>query len=135
VVTNNYLNSDTSLNIDKRLGLKEMVVGLENGGQYKAYVLHQIETNKVIEDKVDNKPIVLFSLYPRMVRLYSPEISGHILDHNSTNKIIDKQTGSEWNFGGIGVNGPMKGESLTRLSFDEGFWFEWFHPRTLTYAG
>ena len=55
-------------NVDKRLGLKEMVVGLGNGDQYKAYMLHQIESSKVIEDKVGNKSIVLFSLYPRMVR-------------------------------------------------------------------
>src|SRR5436309_16124811 len=58
-------------NIDKRLGLKEIVVGLNNGGQYKAYLLHQIESSKVINDKINNKPIVLFSLYPRMVREYS----------------------------------------------------------------
>ena len=58
-------------NIDKRLGLIEMVVGLLNGDQYKAYLLHQIESSKVINDKINNKPIVLFSLYPRMVREYS----------------------------------------------------------------
>ena len=39
----------------------------------------------------------------------------------------DKQTGSEWNFDGKGIDGQMKGKQLTRLSFDQGFWFEWEH--------
>jgi hypothetical protein len=127
-------------NLDKRLGLKEMVVGLDNGGQYKAYVLNQIESSKIINDKVGNKSIVLFSLYPRMVRAYVPIIDGQTLDfqYNATaNKITDKQTGSEWNFDGLTVNGQMKGKQLTRLPFDEGFWFEWaaFHPQTRLYPG
>ena len=103
-------------NIDKRLGLIEMVVGLLNGDQYKAYLLHQIESSKVINDKINNKPVVLFSSYPRMIRLYNPLIDGKILDFQynaSANKIIDKQTGSEWNFDGVAANGQMKGKHLT----------------------
>ncbi|PWU81522.1 MAG: hypothetical protein DLM72_06530 [Candidatus Nitrosopolaris wilkensis] len=127
-------------NIDTRMGLKEIVVGLNNGGHSKAYLLHQIESSKVINDKISNKTIVLFSLYPHMVRLYSPVIAGQTLDFQynaSTNKIIDKQTGSEWNFDGITVSGEMKGKQLTRLPFDECFWFAWaaFHPQTRIYPG
>jgi hypothetical protein len=127
-------------NIDKRLSLKNMVVGLENEGQYKAYVSHQIESSKVLNDKIGNKSIVLFSLYPRTVRAYVPIIDGQTLDfqyNGSTSKIIDKQTGSEWNFDGLAVNGQLKGKQLSRLPFDEGFWFSWaaFHPQTRIYPG
>jgi hypothetical protein len=127
-------------NIDKRLGLKEMVIGLDNQGQYKAYVLNQVESSKVINDKVGNESIVLFSLYPRMMRAYSPVINGQILDFQynpNTNKIMDKQTGSQWNFGGVAINGQLKGKQLARLTFDEGFWFSWaaFHPQTRIYPG
>jgi len=85
--------------------------------------MHQIESSKIINDKVGNKSIVLFSLYPRMVRAY-------VL-------IIHDQTGSQWNFDGLAVNGLMKGKQLTRLPFYEGFWFEWatFHPQTKIYPG
>ena len=63
---------------------------------------------------------------------------GKILEfeyNNSNNKITDKQTGTEWNFDGQAVNGTLKGIRLTRLPFDEGFWFEWvaFHPKTALY--
>jgi hypothetical protein len=127
-------------NIDKRLGLKEMVVGVGNGGQYKAYVLSQIESAKVINDKLGNKSIALFSLYPRMVRAFSSIVNGHTLNFQynaSDNKITDKQKGSEWNFDGVAVNGQLKGKQLARLPFDEGFWFSWaaFHPQTKIYPG
>src|SRR5207249_10689928 len=109
----------TISNVDKRLGLKEMVVGLDDEDQYKAYILHQIESSKVINDKVGNKSIVLFSLYPRMVRAYSPIINSQTLDFQyvaSTNKILDKQTGSQWNFEAIAVNEQKKGNQLTRVA-------------------
>ena len=127
-------------NKDDRLGLKEIVVGLENGGQYKAYKLQQIEDNKVINDRIANKSIVLFSLHPFMVRVFDNTLDGQNIefqfDKNSS-RITDKQTESEWNFDGIAISGPMKGKQLTRLPFDEGFWFEWvaFHPETVLYSG
>ena len=142
--TSNQLYFPVS-NHDNRLGLKEKIVGLDNTGeigkiQYKAYKLQQIETQKVINDDMGGKPVTLFSLYPAMVRVYDRMVieGGKILEfeyNNSNNKITDKQTGTEWNFDGQAVNGTLKGIHLTRLPFDEGFWFEWvaFHPKTALY--
>jgi hypothetical protein len=127
-------------NKDDRLGLKEIIIGLENSGLYKAYKLQQIEDSKVINDRIGNKSVALFSLYPFMVRAFDSTINGQnvefLYDQNS-GKITDKQTGSEWNFDGISTAGAMTGKHLTRLPFDEGFWFEWvaFHPETELYTG
>jgi hypothetical protein len=128
---------------DNRLGLKEKVIGFENSErQYTiAYRLKQIESNKVINDEGNGKSIALFSLHPAMVRAFNRIVDGNVLDFeynaNNNNKITDKQTGSEWNFEGIAVNGEMKGKQLLRLPFDERFWFEWvaFHPQTAIYSG
>ena len=137
-----YTNSDVLfpvLNRDDRLGLKEIVVGLENKEQHKAYKLQEIENKKVINDQVNGKPIALFSLYPFMIRGYDPivedgeqKIALQFNYNAENNKFIDKQTGSVWNFEGKAISGQMKGKQLTRLPFDEGFWFEWvaFHPKT-----
>jgi Protein of unknown function (DUF3179) len=138
-----YTNADLFFPVsskDDRLGLKEIIVGLENAGQYKAYKLQQIEDSKVINDRIGNKSIALFSLYPFMVRVFDSTINGQNVefqyDQNS-GRIIDNQTGSEWNFDGIATAGEMIGKHLTRLAFDEGFWFEWvaFHPETELYTG
>ena len=75
-----------------------------------------------------------------MARAFSPVTNSQVLNfeyNTTTNKILDKQTGSEWNFDGLAVNGQLKGKQLTRLPFDEGFWFSWaaFHPQTKIFPG
>ncbi len=124
---------------DDRLGVKEIVVGLENDGIYRAYKLEQIEASKIINDEIGGKSFALFSMQPFMVRVYDREIDGQTLEFEfnaANNNFIDKQTNSQWNFDGVAVEGVMKGKQLTRLPFDEGFWFEWvaFHPSTELYA-
>jgi hypothetical protein len=136
-----YTNGDVLFpvsNSDDRLGLKEIVIGLENKGQYKAFKLQDVEDKKVINDQVNGKAIVLFSLHPFMARVYEPVLNGELLEFNYNIKdknFIDKQTSSVWNFEGEATSGHMKGKQLTRLPFDEGFWFEWvaFHPKTELY--
>ena len=126
-----YTNKDVLFpvsNSDDRLGLKEIVVGFENEGQYKAYKLQEIENKKVINDQINSKPLTLFSLHPFMVRAYDPVIDGQVLEFSYNAKdqnFIDKQTNSLWNFEGKAISGQMKEKQLTRLPFDEGFWFEW----------
>ena len=146
-----YTNSDVLFSVsnkDSRLDLKEIVVGFENKGQFKAYKQQDIENKKVINDQVNGKSIALFSSYPFMVRAYDHLVEGvggggqqtMVLlqfDYNTKDKsFIDKQTGSLWNFEGKAISGQMKGKQLTRLPFDEGFWFEWvaFHPKSALYS-
>jgi len=135
-----YTNSNVLFpvsNKDSRLDLKEIVVGFENKGQFKAYKQQDIENKKVVNDKVNGKPVALFSSYPFMVRAYDPLVvegggGGQQtivllqFEYNTKDKsFIDKQTGSLWNFEGKAISGQMKGKQLIRLPFDEGFWFEW----------
>jgi hypothetical protein len=138
-----YTNGDVLFpvsNGDDRLGLKEIVIGLENKGQYIAYKLQEIENKKILNDQVNGKPIALMSLHPFMIRAYDPVVDQQVLEFSYNAKdqnFIDTQTGSLWNFEGKAVSGQMKGKQLTRLPFDEGFWFEWvaFHPTTELYQG
>jgi hypothetical protein len=126
-------------NRDSRLGLKEIVVGLENEGSNKAYKIQDVEDLKVINDQLNNKSVTLFSSYPLMVRVFDPIVNGQTLlfeSNSSNNTFVDKQTSSQWNFDGISIEGPMKGKHLLRLPIDEGFWFAWatFYPRTNVYS-
>jgi hypothetical protein len=125
-------------NRDDRLGLKDIVIGLENADVYKAYRINDIQNEKVVNEQVINKSVALFSLYPFIVRAYDPAVNGSILKFqfdSRNNNYIDNQTNSLWNFDGISIDGPLKGTALNRLPFDEGYWFEWvaFHPKTEVY--
>ena len=148
----NYYTNDLILfplaNDDKRLGLKEIVIGLEDENQYKAYKLQDIETNKVINDIIgDDKKIALVSLKPFMVRVFDRGIDDNVNDegkkiivdlfYNETNNtLIDRVTDSELNFDGKFINGQLQDKQLKRLAMDQGFWFEWtaFHPETEVFS-
>ncbi len=128
-------------NDDKRLGLKEIIIGLENKNQYKAYKLQDIEEKKVVNDSiVEDKKIALVSLEPFMVRVFD-----RVIDDDNNNKIVvdlfynetnntlrDRTTDSEVNFEGKFINGQLQDKQLKRLPMDQGFWFEWtaFYPET-----
>jgi hypothetical protein len=124
---------------DDRLGTKEVIIGLEHDRAFKAYKLQDIEDNKVINDEVNGKSVLLFSPESFSARAFDRTIDNKILDFKydpATGKITDSQTGSEWNFEGKAIKGKMEGESLSRIAFDEGFWFSWvsFHPQTELYT-
>ena len=121
---------------DDRLGPKELVMGLGHDNKYKAYKLDDIEDQKVINDSVGEKKILLLSLYPFMVRSYERTLDGNVLEFQLSNdKLIDKKTGSEWNFEGQAISGPLQGKQLAKLALDPSFWFSWaaFHPDTGLY--
>ena len=123
-------------NKDERLFPKEKILGFDNG-IYKAYKLSDVEKNKIINDSIEDKDVVLISLYPEMARTFNRVVDGNILEFEYVDgKIIDKQTKSEWNFDGESVQGQLNGEKLQREVFNPGFWFEWvaFHPDTLLYS-
>ena len=148
----NYYTNDLILfplaNDDKRIGLKEIVIGLEDENQYKAYKLQDIETNKVINDIIgDDKKIALVSLKPFMVRVFDRGIDDNVNDegkkiivdlfYNETNNTLtDRVTDSELNFDGKFINGQLQDKQLKRLAMDQGFWFEWtaFHPETEVFS-
>jgi hypothetical protein len=46
--------------------------------------------------------------------------------------LIDAATGSEFDFTGTAVSGPLAGRTLSRVPFLEEYWFDWknYHPNT-----
>ncbi len=121
---------------DDRLGPKELVMGLEHKNNYKAYKLDDIEKQQVINDSVEEKKVLLLSLHPFMSRAYDRTLEGKVLEFQlNDNTLIDKQTGSVWNFDGQAISGQLEGKQLTRIALDPSFWFSWtaFHPDTALY--
>ena len=118
---------------DDRMHPKEIILGFHVDNTYKAYKQQDIENLVVTNDKIGNKSILLTSLYSGNSRSFDRTIDGKTLEFEfNDNKILDLQTGSEWNYDGMAVSGEYEGKSLNRLAFNPGFWFEWvaFHPHT-----
>ena len=49
--------------------------------------------------------------------------------------VIDVDTGSEWDFAGRAISGPLKGHTLTRIPHLLEYWFDWqtYQPKTLVH--
>ncbi|MEX0764161.1 MAG: DUF3179 domain-containing protein [Nitrosopumilaceae archaeon] len=125
-------------NMDDRMHPKEIILGFDDNNTYKAYKLKEIESRKIVNDKINNKEILLASLFPNMARAFDRTLEDQVLEFEFSNGIItDKQTDSEWNIDGLAVSGPLQGMQLSRITFNPGFWFEWvaFHPQTEIYQG
>ena len=123
-------------NEDDRIGKKEIILGFREGKSYKAFQLDLVEKSKIINDSVGNLDIVIFSTAPYMGRAYDRQLDDMVLEFEfEGDKIVDKQTRSEWDLEGNALSGKLLGEELSRITYDPGFWFEWvaFHPETELY--
>ena len=122
---------------DDRMHPKEIIIGVEVENVYKAYKQNDIETESIINDSVNDEPLLLVSLFSENSRVFERTVNDKVLDFQYVeNKIIDLQTKSEWSYDGTAVSGHYFGTQLERIPTSPGFWFEWFafHPDTLVYG-
>ncbi len=123
-------------NSDDRMHPKEIILGFDNNESFKAYKISDVESQKIINDKINEENLVLVSIVPSLVRAFDRTVDSQVLEFTLDGIIMsDKQTGSEWNLDGMAVSGPLQGKQLGRIPFNPGFWFEWvaFHPTTEVY--
>jgi hypothetical protein len=122
---------------DDRLFPKEIIIGFNQDGIYKAYKQNDIESNVVINDLIGETPVILVSLFSENSRAFERIVNDVQLDFVfDDGKILDVQTNSEWNYDGLAISGESKGLQLERLPIEPGFWFEWvaFHPETIVFG-
>jgi hypothetical protein len=123
-------------NSDDRMHPKEIILGFDHDKSYKAYKLSDVESQKIINDNINGKNIVLVSVASHLVRAFDGVVDGQVLEFTlNENTMADKQTDSRWDLEGVAISGPLQGKQLKRVPFNPGFWFEWvaFHPATEVY--
>lgn len=124
-------------NQDDRIPLKEIIVGFHQDDIFKAYKQSDVESNAVINDVVDDSSILVVSMFEGNSRIFDRMVNDDVLDFTfEDGLILDTNTKSVWNYEGKSISGALKGEQLSRLSINPGFWFSWisFHPDTLVYG-
>ena len=123
---------------DDRLHPKEIILGFEEDGVYKAFRQSDAESHVVINDIIGDSSVLVVSLYSENARAFDRTVDGQILSFEydaDSDKIFDTLTNSEWNYEGLAVSGDYAGTQLQRIVYSPGFWFEWvaFHPDTLVF--
>ena len=122
---------------DKRLALRELVVGVVVNGHAKAYRMTDVQQQNPIIDNVGGVPIVIVA-DGQSVRVFSRIVDGKPVDlfarpDAASTTLVDGTTGSEWDFAGRAVRGPLTGRQLQRIEILRDYWFDWraYHPDTL----
>ena len=128
----------------------DRLVVICNGGKARAHPL-KILARKTVEDgKIDGERYVVFfdptavsALDARQIArsrqvgsasAFSPVVDGRELKFRERGgKVVDKETGSEWNLLGEAVSGSLKGSRLEPLDHGVFYAFAWlaFRPDTL----
>ncbi len=135
-----------------RLPPMARVVTVDQGGEAVAYPYTALETQRVVNDNVGGKPVVVFWTGGTASALDSPSVAGgrdvgsaavysteldgqRLTFRTDGERIIDAETGSEWGLLGRAVSGKLAGRQLTPIVSVNHFWFSWaaFKPETRIY--
>jgi hypothetical protein len=131
----------TSIALDKSLEPRTLVTGLTVNGVSKAYPFDALVRQSPILDDVGGVPIFLVvGDDKRSVRAYERLVDGRKLEffikpNATTLALVDAETGSEWDFTGKAVAGPLSPRQLKKVAVLNDYWFDWktYHPTTTIY--
>lgn len=130
-----------ALSHDARLRPRDTIVGLETGGEAKAYPMSALRRALVVNDTVGDRPVlIVHQPASDTTTAFVAEVDGRRLRFRAADseadQLVDLQTHSTWNAYGVCVAGRMKGTRLKPLILEPEFWFAWseFHPKTLLYG-
>jgi hypothetical protein len=129
------------------------VVGVELNGEAVAYPYDGLEEVRVVNDTVGGNPIAVFWSPGTASALDASDIAegkdvGAVTTFSRAlgertltfafeeGRIIDEETGTEWDPLGRGVSGALEGRRLTPVVGVNNFWFSWaaFRPETRVYS-
>jgi thiol-disulfide isomerase/thioredoxin len=130
----------------------ERVATVEWNGEAVAYPYAEMERIHAANDAVGGSPIVVLweagtasaldagavaqGRDVGTVNTFSRELDGRTLTFDyDGERIVDEETGSEWNVLGRALSGPLAGKALTPVVNVNHFWFSWaaFRPETRVY--
>jgi hypothetical protein len=120
---------------------RELILGIEINRAAKAYRFSDLRHGSPMLDAVGGVPIlIVMDEERRSARVFDRRLDDRVLELFSKPearplRLVDSQTGSEWDFSGKAVAGPLLGRSLVKLQALSDYWFDWkiYHPDTIVY--
>jgi hypothetical protein len=131
----------TSHALDESLKPRTLVVGLTLNGSSKAYPFEALRKQSPVMDELGGIPIcIVVGDDDRSVRAFERLVDGRKLElflkpGHSSWILVDAETGSEWDFTGKAVSGPLTGRQLRKVAVLNDYWFDWksYNPNTTIY--
>lgn len=139
--------------VDPRLPAMERVLGVQQDGTVRVYPFTVLASARVVNDQVGSEPVAAFTAEGMLSALdaevirdsrripaaaaYSRRLDKRTLTFELRDgRIVDRETGSEWDLFGRAVAGGLKGRRLTPVDSGVHFAFAWlaFRPQSEIYA-
>jgi hypothetical protein len=120
---------------------RTLIVGIVVDNASKAYPLDAVLRQSPVIDEIGGTPVLLVAHEDgKSVRAFERRVDGRKLEFfrkpdASPLRIVDAETGSEWDFTGTATGGALTGRSLRKLGVLKDYWFDWkaYHPDTTVY--
>jgi hypothetical protein len=129
------------------------VLTVDLGAEAVAYPYEVLEAVRVVNDTLAGKELVVFwkpgvssALDSAIIAegrdvgtasAFSRQVEGRVLTfRHDKDRLVDKETGSEWSHLGLALNGELAGKQLEPVVSINHFWFSWaaFKPETRIYS-
>ena len=131
----------TSAALDKTLDPRTLIVGITVNGASCAYPFDAVMRQSPIVDELGHAPIlIVLGDDKKSVRAFDRTVDGRKLEllmkpNLSSLRLVDTETGSEWDFSGKATGGPLAGKQLTKIPVLNDYWFDWktYNPTTAIY--
>jgi hypothetical protein len=126
---------------DPQLPPRTLVAGITVNGKSKAYPMTAVEQQSPIVDTIGGVPVlVVLGDDKKSVRAFERSLDGRKLEFFlkpdvTPLRMVDTETGSEWDFSGRAVSGALNGRQLTKILVLNDYWFDWktYHMETEIY--
>jgi len=125
---------------DDRLKPKTMILGVDVDGASKAFPLEALRRERVVNDRLGGKPIVIaHQPASDTTTAFVARAGGRTLTFAAANEgateLTDRETKSRWTAYGECISGPLKGSALEAIILEPEYWFAWseFHRDTEIY--
>ena len=124
---------------DERLGGKDMILGVHEGGDAAAVPQSVLKRKFVIQFTLAGKPlVVMYAAAEQTPAVYRAAVDGKALSFRARKRgggtvIEDVETGSVWSpLEGRAISGSLEGKLLERVPYLHSFWYAWsaYRPET-----
>jgi len=123
------------------LAPRTVVVGVSLNGRAKAYPFPRLREESPVLDTLGGVPLVLVvGDDQKSIRVFERMLDGRRLEFMARVgtrplRLVDAETGSDWDFSGRALDGPLAGRQLAKVKALKEYWFDWkiYQPATGIY--
>jgi len=115
--------------LDERLPMKSLVLGLLSGDQSRAYPVEVVADRKVINDQIADMRLAIFCVDDFM-QAFDRRVDGDAIltfeKSDEDDRFVDVETGSAWSATGACMSGQYEGRQLSAIPhYNKIFWYVW----------